>query len=87
MDNATVISHLTDLIAEADEVADACSTLGHDDDSYEAGDIRDEAASLKEALEKGDTDGLLAVLDDSCITTDNVEGWLEEAKERLAALG
>lgn len=86
MENESIISRLTLFIADADEEADAWSVTGHDDNSYDAGRLRDEATAIKEALEGQDALALQKTLDDSSIDATTPEEWLDEAETQLGDL-
>ncbi len=82
-----IIARFNAFIKEADEVCDACVTLGHDDDSYDAGRWRDEATAMRDALERDDFEAAQVALDDSFIEAESPEAWLDEAEKRLDRLG
>ena len=80
------LTRLATFIAEAEEVRGACCTLGHDDDSYDAGRLHDEAVAVRRALEACDLESLAEALADSFVDKDNVADWLEEAQRQLDGL-
>ncbi len=86
MENEGIVSRLTLFIADADEEAVSWWALGHDDNSYDADRLRDEARAIKEALEGGDPLALQRALDASDIDAATPEEWLDEAETQLSEL-
>ena len=70
-----IVSDFNAFIAEADNLADAFATTGEDDNSYDAGALREDAA------------GKLRAYQSAGITRADAMTWLARAREDLDNIG